>query len=203
MEYVAFIDESPITDSRFCSLTPVSFPLRYYERLNDRLSEILRTSGVTEFGWAGLRNKKCFFCAEKLLTLTVENHAKYNLRVDVLVWDTHDSRHTVVGRDDMANHERMFFHLLKTSMKRRERKSTWYIYPDERNGIDWETTRECLSRVGETWKINKTLFGCLFLDPFFTIKVFEEKDSAKEPLIQLADLFSGLAIFLAKSIKSF
>ena len=52
--------------------------------------------------------------------------------------NTHDSRHTVQGRDDLANYERMFYHLLNNSMKKRPKSATWHIRPDQRSGIDWK-----------------------------------------------------------------
>ncbi len=195
LEYIVFTDESSITDSRFPSLCAFSLPLIHYEKVRSHICEILDESSVTEFGWSSLKNAKYYFCARKMLDWLIKNIFKYDLRIDTVVWDTHDSRHKIQGRDDMANYERMFFHLLSNSMKRRSRGSLWHIRPDERNGIDWETIHECLHNVGKRQEYRDTVFGDFLLDPFFIIQSFEEKQSNKEVLIQVADLFSGLSVF--------
>lgn len=195
MEYIMFTDESSITASRHCSLTAVSLPLRCYTDFAHCMSEIIRNSNVTEFGWERLKNAKYFFCAEKMLQCVVENYKEYELMIDVLVWDTHDSRHAIIGRDDMANYERMFYHLLNASMKKRPKGSKWHIYPDERSGIDWETIQQCLSSTGKTREFRHTLFGNFLSESSFVIKDFREGHSHEESLIQLADLLSGLSVF--------
>lgn len=195
LEYIVFTDESSITKSRFPSLSAFSLPLIHYEQVKADVYKILNESGVTEFGWSNLKNAKYYFCAEKIVDWLIQNRSKYRLRIDTVVWDTHDSRHKIQGRDDMANYERMFFHLLSNSMKRRSRGSIWHVRPDERNGIDWETIRECLHHIGKKQEYRDTIFGNFLMDPFFIIQSFEQKQSDKEVLIQVADLFSGLSVF--------
>ena len=157
--------------------------------------KVITESGVTEFKWNKLGGTRYYLCAVKLVDLIMQNIFKLDLRVDTIVWDTYDSRHTIMGRDDMANYERMFFHLLKNSMKRRPRGCIWYIRPDVRGGIDWETIHKCLSHVGKRRQYEKTIYGNFLTEPYFKIKSFIEKHSHIETLIQVSDLFSGLSAF--------
>ena len=73
------------------------------------VNKIITESKVSEFKWSKLRNARYYLCAKKILDLIIQDMFKLGLRVDTIVWDTHDSRHRIIGRDDMANYERMFF----------------------------------------------------------------------------------------------
>lgn len=195
MEYIVFTDESSITGHRFPSLSAFSMPFKHYEEMRTAVSNIIHESNTSEFKWEKLKNAKYYFCAEKLINLLFQNLFKYDLRIDAIVWDTRDSRHKIRGRDDIANYERMFFHLLKNSMMKRPKGSVWHIRPDVRGGIDWATIRECLYHIGKRREYQNTIFDSFISDPFFIIKSFMEKHSHEEILIQIADLFSGLSSF--------
>jgi hypothetical protein len=195
MEYIVFTDESYITDSRYQSLSAFSFKKSSYHDIFYSIQSILSESGVSEFKWQKLKDAKYYFCAEKIIKYILNNIRSHELRVDTIVWDTHDSRHAVTGRNDHSNYERMFFHLLNNSMKKRPKKSEWVIYPDVRGGIDWTTVHDCLHHVGKRQEYQESIFGNFFADPFYSIKEFQEKESHVEIPIQVADLFSGLTVF--------
>ena len=203
MEYIVFTDESNITASQFQSLSAFSLPYCYYDELTSEVNKILYNSQVLEFKWQKLKNAKNYFCAEKLIALVFAKLYSFNLRVDTVMWDMNDSRHSINRRDDMANYERLFFHLLNNSMKKRKKNCVWHIRPDVRSGIDWKTIHGCLSCVGQKQELQNTIFGSFFSDPFFKIKSFKEKESHKEILIQIADLFSGLLIFSRTNFKEY
>ncbi len=203
MEYVIFTDESNITDSRFQSLSAFSFPKKHLEDITTSISQILKSSDVEEFKWQKLKTAKYYFCAEKIITEIFKNLHSHNFRIDTVIWDTHDSRHAIQSRDDMANYERMFFHLLNDAMKRRERGSSWDVLPDQRNGIDWKTIHSCLSTVGDRRELDHSLFGFFFSESYYQISSFCEQDSKKQILIQVADLFSGLGVFSKSSFSTY
>lgn len=204
MEYSVFSDESYISAERFRSIGAFSFPKSFEDRINDRLRGILSDSNVMEFKWKKLGSAKYRFCAEKLINYLLENIFTKKFRVDVIVWDTHDSRHKIIGRDDTANFERMFFHLMKNLMTRREKEASWYIYPDERFDIDWITIQECLDNVGK-WReyFGSQLFGDAFSEQFFRIRDFKQVDSKNRPCSHISDLFAGIAVFSKKSYDKY
>src|SRR5207302_10095741 len=115
------------------------------------IRDILVKSGVAEFKWHELKSAKRRFCAIGLLDSVLNDLLPLDGRVDVVVWDTHDSRHDVRNRDDDRNFERMYFQLHKKLMLRRAPESVWHLRPDERLGIDWNTLQECLLKVG-AWR---------------------------------------------------
>jgi len=97
----------------------------------------------------------------------------------------------------------MFFHLLKTSLKKRPKNSSWNIFPDQRHGIDWDTVHNCLESVGTNKEYNRTLFGDFFTDPYYKIDKFSEIDSSKTPCCQIADLFAGISVFSINHYKKY
>jgi len=195
LEYVVFTDESQITASRFRSLSAFSIHKTVWNKASTKISDILKDSNVEEFKWLKLKDAKYYFCAEKIINYLFKYLLQHKIRIDTIIWDTQDSRHKVHGRNDMANYERMFFHLLNCSMKRRPKSAKWDIRPDQRNGIDWNTVHDCLSAKGAQQDFHHTIFGFFFSDQHYLIESFEEQCSKAEPLIQIADLFSGLAVF--------
>lgn len=189
MEYVVFTDESYITAERYRSIGAFSFPKKYYAELNSKLEEILRDSDVDEFKWGKLRNAKYRYCAEKILDCILSELLSKAIRIDVITWDTHDRRHKIQSRDDVANFERMFFHLLKFLMLKREKGASWYIYPDERLEISWQIVNDCLNQVGK-WRelCTSPLFGDIFSERNFKIREFRQIKSIAIPCCQISDL---------------
>jgi len=204
MKYTVFSDESYISAERYRSIGAFSFPKDFEDNINDSLKWILSDSSVNEFKWKKLGDARYRFCAEKLIDYLLENIFSKQFRVDVIIWDTHDSRHKIIGRDDTANFERMFFHLMKNLMTRREKKADWYVYPDQRFGIDWTTIQECLVSVGE-WRdyFESQLFGDAFSEQFYRIREFKQVDSKKEPCSHIADFFAGIAVFSKKAYDKY
>ena len=204
MEYSVYSDESYITAEQYRSIGAVSFPRFYETEIACRLESILSESCVDEFKWLKLKNAKYRFCAEKLIDFLFEILFDKSVRVDVIVWDTKDSRHKIPNRDDDANFARMFFHLMKNLMKRREKDSVWYVYPDENLAIDWSTIQDCLSSAGK-WReyFESELFGDAFSDQFFQIREFGQVVSEDSPLCQIADFLAGLSVFSKKSFGKY
>jgi len=196
MNYIAYCDEAYTTAERYRSIAIFSFKEDSLDEINNTFIEILKGSNVQEFKWQKLRSAKYYFCAEKIIDYILTNIQKHNIRVDVLMWDTYDSRHNIYSRDDTANFGRMFFHLLKASLNRREASSIWKIYPDERVDVDWQTINDCAKSVGRWEKVFELpLFNFSKSVVSFTIKEFEPKTSHHNPCIQIPDLFAGLSIY--------
>lgn len=196
MNYILYSDESYIVAERYRSISSFSFHTKYKDYMSKNIFEILNDSDVTEFKWHKLSSAKYRFCAEKLIRLIMSELYSKNLRIDVLTWDTHDSRHNVRKRDDTRNFERMFFHLIKNTMSRREKESEWNIFPDQKTDIDWIKINDCLDSVGR-WIEPKDnpLFGETIMMNNYSIKNFKQVKSHEEPCCQISDLFSGLSVF--------
>ena len=194
--YVAYSDESNVTDARYRSICAVSFPAEQLESATGELAGFLAESKVEEFKWKKLRSAKYRYCALDLLKCVFAKCQQCDWRFDVIIWDTQDARHTVVNRDDTKNFERMFFHLLRNAMCRRELNATWHVFPDEKLDVDWDTVRDCLHSVGR-WRrhFEHPLLKEAFSEQFFRLERLETVRSHQEPACQLADLFAGLGAF--------
>ncbi len=195
MDYAVFSDESRHTEGRYRSLAAVSVPVAHVVVLNKLLRDALQLDRRRELKWKNVRRPgdrdRAVAALDVLLAQTVTG-----VRVDVLTWDTHDSRHNVPNRDDVANYERMFFHLHRVLMERRGVQSRWHIRPDEQVAIDWKTISQCLNNRG-TWRAgrNMTTLSAEFRHSVPSVLTFREVNSADTPLCQLADLLAGVAAY--------
>jgi len=204
MEYIAYSDESHVTAHRYRSIAMFSVPIQHKTEIVGRLTDDLSSSNISEFKWKKLDGAKYRHCALKLIDSVMHSVRRLNARVDTIIWDTYDKRHTIKNRDDNANFERMFFHLHRKAFQRREKKAKWRVRPDERMGVDWHTIRDCLGSVGRRQKlVHSPLFGDFFSDPHYNVVDLKEIDSKKAPCCQVADLFAGMAVFSRVNHKVF
>ena len=206
--HMAYADESYITGSRYRSVAVVTLESGSAAETGLLLRELLDDSGLEEFKWEKLRQARERFAALKMLDLTVGFAVQGRLRADVLVWDTQDERHSVMGRDDVANLQRMYYHLFRNVLQRRwPSGSTWHLYPDENSALDWMTIHDCLDASGLGLSAEGDLFEegefRLRLARDFHILQIHESCSAKTPLCQLADLFAGLGAYSRSSYTKY
>jgi hypothetical protein len=172
--------------------------------------EIINRSGLTEFKWYKLRQARDRFAANYLLDQTVKYAVADKLRIDALIWDISDSRHAINKRDDIANLERMYYHLFRNVLKNRwPNGSTWGLFPDEHSAIDWDAIARYL-------KINSlsitTIPNNLFTSVTslhtriireFSIHHIQQVESHHYSLCQVADLFAGIAAYSRNSIDRY
>ncbi len=157
-----------------------------------------RTKGELKWLNVGRRGRKNVTRATAAIDFLL-SHLTQDLRCDVVIWDTTDSRHAIVRRDDIANYGRMFFHLHRALMSRRGPDARWHLRPDELITIDWATIRDCLNSDG-TWKQHShAALGEEYRWIVPMVRTFKEVDSAATPLVQLADLFAGMATYTRMS----
>jgi hypothetical protein len=190
--YAAFSDESKHSDGRFRSIATVSLDADIVLSVSDAVKRICDESDVREFKWQKLAGARERFCAVKVIDHLCSDLIPPGVRVDVIIWDTHDARHKRANRDDPANFERMFFHLHHGTMRRRPRGAHWHLRPDEQVEIDWATVRSCLSAAGRS----RRRFEHPLFPPHedqFEVRSFKEVVSTETPLCQLADFFAGIA----------
>jgi hypothetical protein len=194
--FYAVSDESQITAARYRSIAALSLPVNESEVCNTTAKRVLDAHDVKEFKWNGLRTAKRRFCAKALVDWVFDILLQRGGRIDVLVWDTQDSRHDIANRDDVKNFERMYFHLHKALMGRRSPASQWHLRPDEKLGVNWNTLRECLACAGP-WRRyqEEPLLAEAFSLKHFNVQTLEQVQSCDLPLCQVADLFAGMAAF--------
>lgn len=195
--HVAYSDESYHNRGRYRSIAIVTLKARSAAPFNQTLRALLDESSVKEFKWQKLRQARERFAAQKLVDFVIEKALQGTLRVDVLIWDTEDSRHKIQGRDDTANLQRMYYHLLNNALKRWPGDNTWTLYPHKNSALDWRTVHDYLDKAGLALGIERRapqLFRTRLSHEFHILAV-HEVDSQRVPLCQVSDLFAGLSVF--------
>lgn len=170
------------------------------EKLRREFSNLLTSSGVQEMKWQKVRNARGRFAATKLFDSALEAARGGKFRVDVLIWDTHDERHAITGRDDTENLHRMYYHLLKNVLTYRwPSTGVWHLWPDENTAIDWDSVGDILTNASSRTEIVKDLFSAsslkVRLRRDFRIERIIPSRSDEEPMVQLADLFVGIGVY--------
>jgi hypothetical protein len=197
--YIAYSDESRYNLGRFRGIGMISLPSEHLAVITEQLKVALEESNVKEFKWSKLRTAKYRFAAQKIIEICLNSALRGILRTDVLIWDIRDSRHDIIGRDDLANLQRMYYHLLKNVLKLRwPSGSSWFLFPDEQSAIKWGELGSHLSSSGFSVEA-PNLFEpgelAFRLRTEFNIQVINPIQSALEPLCQATDLFVGLGTF--------
>ena len=200
ISHIGFSDESHWTRGRYRSIGLITMPLEESNGDGRQLQALIDKSNVSEFKWNNLRSAKLRFAAEKMCKLAVELAVEGRMRVDVLIWDTRDERHDVQGRDDTQNLGRMYYHLFRTVLRRHwPDHSVWRLCPDEHTAIDWNNLSDILGHVARSIEPVPPLLragnGVFDIRYEFNAEDICQVDSRNHPIIQLADLFAGLAVF--------
>lgn len=206
--HVGFSDESNWNVGRFRSISLVTTSLVHLNELEERLKALLSESGVSEFKWTKLRGARERFAAQKMCNFAIEKACARQLRVDVLIWDIQDSRHNIVGRDDIANLQRMYYHLFRNVLRLRwPNDVVWRLYPDEHTAMDWQKVEDFLEIASARAEIESSLSEPghfrIRLKSDFGIEEIAPARSAEHPLLQLADLFAGMAVFSREKFNAY
>ena len=196
--HIGFGDESSWNQNRYRSIGLLTATSAAVREANERLTKLTSDSKVRELAWNKIRTAKSKMAGQKVIDYVVELAVAHpqRARVDVLIWDTHDSRHHVPGRDDTANLARMYYHLMSRVMNDRwPAHAIWVQFVDERTDTDWAELERCLA--GMTRKEREKAQTDL-IAPRVRAKhppIVRQASSGKCALIQVADLFAGMAAF--------
>ncbi len=198
--HLAFSDESHYSAGRYRSIGLVTGKCDFCDRLKSELGSILKKTRIKELKWQKLDANNDCQAALEFVECAVSHACTGNIRIDVLVWDTQDKRHMVIGRDDAANMYRMYYHLFKNVLVNRwPDGSVWYLYPDEQASIDWSKIARFLGMAGISVSKPNPLSGLVeSLITEFNVLQIEQRKSEIEPLIQMADLFAGMSVYSRK-----
>lgn len=196
--FSVYSDETGLFDKRFQAIALVSGPSVVLLDLRQRLRAILEQNGVDEIKFSEIRtHRPKLLTAQGFIECSVREYANQEkCRIDVLIWDTQDLRHTIRGRDDVANVRIMYYRLL-THAARQWKQAEWYFYPDMNPEIDWNEIADFLSRTSLSPSATNLppLFDLDIRGQLIKFSEIRPTDSLFEPLIQLADLFAGMARF--------
>ncbi len=208
VSHVCFSDESNWNVGQFRSIGMASLPIGSLEPLESELTSLLRPAPFTEFKWAEVKGNQIKSIAEEMCDLAIKYCTMSQLRIEVLIWNTQDERHKVRMRDDEKNLNIMYFHLLRNVFRERwPDDAVWQLYPDESNILDGKTLQECLENARTQIDfLDHTLFN--EREPFRILYEYGQTEirpskSNDYALLQLADLFAGLAAFSYKEYSRY
>lgn len=194
-EYKIYLDESGFCSERFQSICAISGSNESLSIVENSLREILIKNNISDlhFSDVGTHSSK-LIATDEFLLMAVEYVSNYDGRIDILLWDTQDERHSIFGRDDVANFHRMFYRLI-SFVARKYNQTIWEVYPDENTSFNWNEIEFYLSnsRRNKWENIIQTLFD--EFNPFFKFEKITQVSSINEPIVQLADIFAGIGRF--------
>jgi hypothetical protein len=194
--HIAYSDETHHNTGRYRGIAQITLKIKDRDIISQELRQLLLDSSVAELKWSKLRTARERFAALKILNYVVTKANKNTLRVDALTWYTEDSRHKIQGRSDNRNFRRMYYFIYKNVFcKLWPKTAVWKLCPDENADARFQSMAGYLSEI----------FDYVTGEPIadLIIKEVEEIKSQHEPLIQVADLFAGLAVYSRSSYDLF
>lgn len=202
--HYGFGDESHWNQGRYRTLSIVTLPATVAPTVSEGIRTIASANAVDEFAWKGVRTRSRQKLAQELCEFALDNVRERAMRINTLIWDTHDSRHDVRGRDDAENLARMYYQVMKdVVVKRWPTDAQWKMHVDERADIDWRILRDSVYHGVRKAKRTRQLdLGRGIEIERQGVDIVEAKSSV-EPLVQLADLFAGLGAFSWNRAESY
>jgi hypothetical protein len=191
---IAFAVATSYKIGRFPGIALVSLPQLHASQVSQDIGLILQQANVSELKWERLNSAKSRFAAINLIDYAITQAVEKVLRVDVLIWDTQDGRHSIPKLDKIANLQRMYYHLFRNVLRIRwPDEAIWQLCPDEHTAMVWDDVLDYLDSGSLSWEPSDKLELRLKRD--FQIYQIEPAKSNLEPLVQLADLFAGLGSY--------
>lgn len=196
--YCLYSDESG--HKRYRSIGVLSGEKGVLSELDNELQKILDeyNTRCVEFKEINGDNRK-ESAAKEYFETGVRYCCEDKIRIDILSWDTQDSRHEIRGRDDQKNLEVMYYKVINWAQKQYHLSSSyWEFYPDQNSAINWDSLIKFVEHTNLTKDQRASIFGLIDQFHFPTILEHEEAISDEEPLIQLVDIYAGFGPFTLK-----
>ena len=162
-----FSDESGYCGKdRFGSIAVISGSKSITTTLDDELKAILHKYNKNEIKFSEIGgNSELMNATKECLSLGIEYCKHGKIKIYVLVWDKHDSRHATQGRDDIENLKYMYYKILKETKSDWIGVENWEFFPDELTSVNWgKEIVPFIERTNLDKKRNndeETLFGVL------------------------------------------
>lgn len=197
--FSAYGDESGTFDHRFQSIAIVSGEEDMINELRKKLRSEINNKGIREVKFSEIKGYKSTIAevARRFINYTVNEFANYErIRIDILTWDIQDSRHNIPKIDNIKNLQIMYYNVLE-HMATQWKEIRWNFHPDAHSKVNWNEIAEYLNMTSLSRSKLKqpTLLNLLQDNQTFQFDKVQSLDSVKEPLVQLADLFAGIARF--------
>lgn len=197
--YVAFTDECSWNVGRYRSISSASMPTDIARSMHIELCKLANESNINELKWTKLSSAKMRFAAEKYINCALSDRYRRHLRIDTLTWNIEDTRcKNVYKRDDIKNYNTMYYQLLHHVLHNVNRSNlSWTVIADENTAGHWEEISICLKNK----RIDRGTRDAFYLEVDDIPNQFLDKvtvingKSEVYNIIQLADLFAGIAVY--------
>jgi len=199
--FQAYSDESGINDEdRYTSVSVVSGEAETLGRLRDKLAKEINDKRIKEVKFVKMTSYRSTItqAAKGFIVSSVNDYAALNkIRIDTITVDNQYllSKFPAYNRGQKLEH---MYYCVIAHIVRQWNNMTWSLYPDENSKINWSKINDYLNntRLHKKQILNPLLMQ-LMLDenPSFIFDEIEPLPSINEPLIQIADLFAGMARF--------
>jgi hypothetical protein len=178
--WILYSDESHHNHGAVRGVGAVSLRLDDTTRLSDELANLLRASGVRELKWEKVRTARMGFAAGKALTWTLDHALAGDIWIETLSWDARSAAASRARRPSLGRLRDAYATLLASVIARQAERSDptgpsqhWQLVPDEQNAAPWTGAQSAVPQIASV----------------------SPARSETQPLIQLADLLAGLAVF--------
>lgn len=175
--HMAYADETRYNVGRYRGLAVVSLRRADDDLFRAEVRHLLQTSGVHELKWNEVRSARQRFAANKLITWTLNTMRAGALRAAVMTWDA-EEEHPAPGQGGIATLQQMYGLLLGATLRwYQEQGGLVRVCPDELDALNWRALADYLASQA------------------LPIEHILPCHSHDEPLVQLADLLAGLAVY--------
>lgn len=202
-DYFAFSDESNYTDGQYRSIALFAINEDNFQEFQSNVNIILDEYNIRikSFKWKEIKNNNktnaLVDILKKLFNLMENNKA----RIEIMTWNIKDSRHDIPGRVDTLNLSYMYDKLIKDFANRYlNDDDCLYLFPDQNSAINWKELEEILFNQDIYIKTYNEEFDAILLSK--KIKIMESS-TENDPLIQMADIFAGIAKSSFKDYDSY
>lgn len=199
--FQAYSDESGINDGDpYTSVSVVSGEEIMLNCLRDKLAQEISTKRIKEVKFVKVtsHNSTIAQAAKTFINIAVNDFAAFTkIRIDTMTMDNQYLLSAFPNYDREQKLEHMYYCLL-SHLGKQWNNAQWHFYPDKNSKVRWSRIISFLNQARlHRNKVGKPLLIKLMLqeNPLFQFGEVKQLCSIQEPLVQLADLFAGLARF--------
>ncbi len=198
--FSVYSDESGINKyDPYTSIAVVSGEESTLKSLRTKLSKIIEDKNIKEVKFVGVTKYGSTItqAARKFIECTLDDFACYHkVRVDIITRNN-QLVHSNTNSSNEPQLEHLYYCLL-SHIIRQWQNVVWDFYPDVNSKINWSEIIDYLENTRlHRGNIRNPLLIDLVLEenPRFRFNEVQQLHSINEPLIQLTDLFAGMARF--------
>lgn len=195
VKFYAFSDESNYNKGEHRSLAMIMFNESIINSFEKEFKKILNDynqTNIKSFKWTEMKTSHKITALKEILEILFEYMENDLVYVETIKWSTLDERHNIPRRDDKLNLSIMYYRLISDLVSKKTTTGDEVtLYSDHNNIMAWEELEKYIiyaDGCANEKEIEK--FGVILATKKVNIL---EKTTSQKNLIQLADIFAGIA----------